>query len=308
MNERAPVPELAAPFTEAIARAVEIFPNRLRLVLHAGTPKTGTKALQEALYANVDALARLGVWYPPANVHPEMKKHQFLIDPLLAGAGLEFARALDEIVRSAPPQTHTVVLSTEGLFNHWWDFAPLSKAMLRHLASLADVEVWMCFRDPVAFAISQYAQLLRNPRCFSPAYGLDIGLEEILANDWFVRRLDYRGFIDEVEELIGAGKVRSFRYGPDIVERIFRALGAGTLEIPENRINPSLRQPGVELMRIVNRYDLPEQEKYAAAALVQALDEAIGARAESFRASPEAARRIDEIAGRQWRAMETTLE
>jgi hypothetical protein len=302
------VPEIDSTFAEATAKTARAFPQRLKLVLHAGTPKTGTKALQQTLYENIDALSQLGVWYPPARLDPEMKKHQFLIGLLLYGDGAGLAQAFDEIVHSAPPQTRTVVLSTEGLFNHWWDFAPESKAMLRHLASLVDLELWACFREPVAFAITQHAQLLQNPRQFAPAYGLDIGLEEILENGWFAQRLDYLGFVFEAEELLGAGNVRAFKYGPDIVDRIFRAIGASASGSSKKLVNPSMRQPGVDLMRIVNRYDLPPAEKYDAAALVLALDTLIGERAEPLRASPQATRRIHQLAGREWQVMERMLE
>ncbi len=306
---RACAPALAPgrTFGTAVAEALKTFPRRLKLVLHAGTPKTGTKALQAALYRHVEALAQVGVWYPPARVDPEQKKHQFLVALLIAGDGAGLAEAFEEIVRSAPPQTRTIVLSTEGLYQHWWDFAPESKAMLHHLASLLDLEVWACFREPVAFAITQHAQLLRNPRQFAPAYGLDAGLDEMLDDEWFVQRLDYLGFVFELQELIGNGKVRLFRYGPDIVDRVFGALGAPSSGDTTTLVNPSLRQPGVDLMRIVNRYDLPAEQKYAAAALVMELDTLVGDRAEPLRATAEAARRIRELTGQGWEVMEELL-
>ena len=291
-------------FGLALAEALDAFPHRLKFVLHAGTPKTGTKALQTALYRGVDALAQAGVWYPPALVDPEYKKHQYLVSLLIAGDGAALTRACEEIVRSAPPQTRTIVLSSEGFYQHWWDFAPESKELLRQLASLVDLEFWACFREPVEFALTQYAQLLRNPREFAPAYGLDAGLEEMLEDEWFVQRLDYLGFVFELDELIGNDRVRLFRYGRDIVARVFDALGVAASDDAAERINPSLRQPGVELMRIVNRYELSAGEKHAAAALVLELDQMIGDRAEELRASPAAVRRIEELTGRGWAAIE----
>jgi type II secretory pathway component PulM len=291
-----------------LAEALNAFPHRLKFVLHAGTPKTGTKALQTALYRGVDALAQAGVWYPPALVDPEHKKHQYLVSLLIAGEGATLTRAFEEIVRSAPPQTRTIVLSSEGFYQHWWDFAPESKVLLRQLASLVDLEVWACFREPVEFVLTQYAQLLRNPREFAPAYGLDAGLEEMLEDEWFVQRLDYLGFVFEIEELIGNGKARLFRYGPDIVARVFAALGAGAPAATAEIVNRSLRRPGVELMRIVNRYDLPAEHKYAAAALVLELDQMIGERAEPLTASPAIASRIEALTARDWEVMEELLQ
>jgi hypothetical protein len=250
-------------FEIACAQCERAFPHRLKLVLHAGTAKTGTKALQGAFYDHVDELAERGVWYPLVNLDPRYKKHQFLVAAFLAGDGAMLATLFKEIVRSAPSGTRTIVLSTEGLFQHWWDFVPESKAMIRHLTSLFDVELWVCFREPVTFAASQYAQLLRNPRQFSPAYGLDVGLDEMLEIEWFKKHLDYVGFVYDVEELIGIGNVRAFRYGSDIVQRMFHAVGAPAFAATAKRVNPSLRRPGVELMRIVNRYDLQPEQKEA---------------------------------------------
>ena len=308
--QRARVPALPEdhPFVAASAQWAQLFPHRLKFVLHAGTQKTGTTALQETLAEQVDALARQGVWYPPARLDPKLKKHQFLIALLMAGDGAGLARAFDEFVRSAPPYTRTILLSTEGLFTHWWDFAPDSKAMLRHLASLVDLELWTCFREPLSFAITQYAQFVRNPRQFDAAYGLDIGFDEILEHTVFTRRLDYLGFVFEAQELIGAANVRLFRYGPDIVERVFRALGATAPANAEKLVYRSLRRPGVEVMRIVNRYDMSVDETYAAADLVLQLDTLIGERAEPLRASPEAALRVRVLTGRGWRVMEELLD
>ncbi len=295
------------PFAVASSAWARAFPNRVRLVLHTGTPKTGTTALQQTLYRSVGELAERGIWYPPARVEPYQKKHQFLVDLLLAADAPGLAAAFDEIVAAAPAGTHTIVLSTEGLFNHWWDYPPASKALLHRLGSAFAVELWTCFREPLAFALAQHAQLLRNPRTHSPAYGLDIGLEEILDNEWFVRRLDYLGFVLEAQSLAGERNVRLFRYGPTIVARIMRALGADPPDAPAG-VNPSLRESGVDLMRVVNRYDLPAAEKSEAAALVLELDRLIGDRAGALRAGAETMRRIRRLTARGWHAIEPCLD
>lgn len=276
--------------------------RRLRLVLHAGTPKTGTSALQRALYRHADDLERIGIWYPPADVDPVKKKHQYLVGLLLDGDEAALRGRFDDIARAAPPQTHTIVLSTEGLFNHWWDYSATSKALLRDVTARFDVRIWTCFRPPVEFAVSQYAQLLRNPKQDAPAYGLDADLETMLENAWFAKRLDYAGYIREAEAAIGAGNVRAFRYGPDIVQRIFHALGAPEPEAEQ--VHPSLRAAGVALMRTVNRYDLPADEQHRAARLVLELDTLIGERAEAVRASPAAQRRIRELSAGSWELIE----
>jgi hypothetical protein len=279
-----------------------------RLVLHAGTPKTGTTAIQRAFFSNAEALIKHGIWYAPMLVEPVQKKHQFLVHCFTSGDASALAEAFDRIAACAPAETETIVLSAEGLFNGWWDYPPEGKALLRHLSTVFRLEMWTCFREPVDFAVSQYAQLLRNPRLHSPAYGLDIGLDEILDIDWFVQRLDYLGFVYEVEAIIGAGSIRLFRYGPDIVERIFRALG---VEPPPGNVadvHASLRTPGVDILRIVNRYNLPTKPKAAAAALALELDRLVGEQAEPLQATPAAAERIRRMTQRGWREIAARLD
>jgi hypothetical protein len=89
---------------------------------------------------------------------------------------------------------------------------------------------------------------------------------------------------------------------------VFRALGAAAPANAEKLVYRSLRRPGVELMRIVNRFDMSVDETYAAAELVLQLDTLIGERAEPLRASPEAALRVRALSGRGWRVIEELLD
>jgi hypothetical protein len=293
------------PFVVAASPWLAKVPSNMRLVVHAGTPKTATKALQHALHEGAATLAQRGVWYPTERIDPVQKKHQFLIEQLLAGDGAALSSSFAGLISTAPPGTHTVVISTEGFYNHWWDFPDVTKAMLRHLAAHLNVEFWTVFREPLAFALSQHAQLVRNPREFSPAYGLDADLDAMLDNPWFAQRLDYYGFVCEVEALTGCGGVRLFRYGDTVVERIFRALGAPPPA--QEHVNPSLREPGVDIMRIFNRYRLPASLQHRAAALVLELDGLIGNRAEPVRASEAAKARVQQMTARTWAVIEAVF-
>ena len=97
--------------------------TRRRLILHGGTPKTGTSALQWCLDANRKVLAQRGFWYPPSS-NPREPKHQELIGALMAADEARFEECIDSALSEMPSDAHTVILSTEGIFNHWWDFCP----------------------------------------------------------------------------------------------------------------------------------------------------------------------------------------
>lgn len=150
------------------------------------------------------------------------------------------------------------------------------------------------FREPEAFALALYAQHLVNP------FSGSAGLEEMLASEHFACHLDYLGFVREAELLVGARNVRLFRYGDDIVTRLVAALGVRLLPQAPTRANRTLRQPGIDALRVVNRYALSKREKRAAVALIRDLDALLGDRAEPLRASAAAQRRIAELSATGW--------
>ena len=153
--------------------------TRRRLILHGGTPKTGTSALQWCLDANRNVLAQRGFWYPPPSSRRE-PKHQELVAALLADDETRFAKTIESASRDAPAGVHTVILSAEGIFNHWWDYSVAAKGMLRCLADAFDFELCVWFRDPASFAAALYAQYLRNPVTDDApdVYGRDIDFRD----------------------------------------------------------------------------------------------------------------------------------
>jgi hypothetical protein len=264
--------------------------------------------MQLAFYENLSERATSGVWYPPDRVDPIEKKHQFLIPPMIGGDVVALTREFETFAAAAPPGTHTILLSTEGFFNHWTDFADASKATLGRLARGAAVEVWVTFREPLDYATTLYTQYLRNPIEYSDLYGRDVDLEVFLDDPRFVRRLDYLGFVRDVERLLGSSGVRAFRYGTDIVARYFHALGLPEPATSSRDVNRSLRAPGVDLIRIVNRYALRGEEKRTAADLVLRLDTLIGDRGTKYAPSAAAAARIAELTERDWKTIRDMLD
>ena len=301
-NEAAPEEAFAAS-VRALRAAV---PPGVRFIVHAGTPKTGTTALQQVLFRSAEALAERGIWYPPSFVSTANPRHRFLDRVLEAADGAQLVRSFGEIVHELPAHTRIVFLSAEGVYHLWSDFPERSKAMIAQLAAALDLEFWVCFREPEAFAVALYAQAVVNPAVRAP-YGLDIGLEEMLDSPWFALRLDYLGFVTDVERLIGGDKIRLFRYGADIVERVLYALGVAELTREVARANASLRRPGVDLVRLANRLGLSSEKRAAAIALARRVDALFGDRAERLEASPAAKRRIEELSARDWAVVDARI-
>lgn len=208
------------------------------------------------------------------------------------GVGTSVLSAL----RAMPSNTNFILFSAEGLFNHWWDFAAESRSMLRFLASTFRLEVLICFRDVVEFAVSLYSQSVRNPPVH-PCYGRDLSLGEMLEDEWFRKHLDYVGFLMEVRHSLGDVTIRTFSYSDTVMSEILQYLGAGDLECSGERRNELLHRQGLEMMRIVNRYRLDPGIRAEILSRIREIEVVFGEQLDSYRPSAELAgsiRRLSE--------------
>ena len=137
-----------------------------RLLLHGGTPKTGTTALQRWLHGNRSHLASHGFLYPVHGTDGETPKHQWLITALRQSDGemvSEAAAGIAAELEDLAHPIHTVILSTEGLYNHFAAYFSAHGACFGELAGECRLELVACFRDPIDYACSRYRQNLINP-------------------------------------------------------------------------------------------------------------------------------------------------
>ena len=286
-----------------------------RLILHAGTPKTGTTSLQWHLDRQRVALAEEGVWYPPSsNQQGKEPKHQRLVSVLMSADEAAFIEYIEEVLRDMPAAAHTMILSTEGIYNHWRDYPPRVKSLLRHLAGLFDFEMCVWFREPVAFATSLYIQYLTNPRMQGPqanVYGRDIDFEETLQNDWFRGHLDFLGFYYETRNLFGQERVTPFLYSGDTIETFLAHYAVSherAVRMLEavRRENAGLSAAGVRLMRWVNRWRgrLPQPRQERVETWVRRIDGVIGRLSPAFRLTKRQAGLVNRYAGRGWAVLQ----
>jgi len=125
------------------------------------------------------------------------------------------------------------------------------------------MEVWVWFREPLDFIVSYYKQCIRNPQVTSnPCYGKDLSFAEMLNIDWFSQHLNYQGFITECQAVFGENSVSAFEYEGDVVQEAIQNLGLATPhDNPTPRKNNSLNSASVELLRVVNHYDIKAKDK-----------------------------------------------
>jgi hypothetical protein len=246
----------------------------LKLILHAGTPKTGTTSVQVYLDKKQRKLRLKGILYPNRFHNPNAPKHQWFERNLVSGNAESFVDNFSDIINHVEEHTHTILLSSEGIYNHWWDFPQESKALLYELNTLFDVEIWAWFRDPLVFAESFYKQCLRNPQVdHISCYGKDLSFAEMLDDPWFSQHLDYIGFVNECDELFGKNSVSVFDCQTDTVKTLIDRLGLTTPhDNPTPRKNNCMNTVTAELYRVINRLPLAAKEKEKLVPFVNELD------------------------------------
>ena len=252
------------PFTRELAELLNI--QKLKLIIHAGTPKTGTTSLQTYLDKKQRKLRGKGILYPhnlEKLQNPSAPKHQWFEKNLVTAHVQNFLENFKNIISQVKEDTHTIILSSEGIYNYWWDFPNESKDMLSELSKLFDIEIWVWFREPLAFIESYYKQCIRNPQVESnPCYGKDLSFAEMLEIKWFSQHLNYQGFVTECYSLFGKNNVSVFKYEGDVVQEVIQKLGLATPhDNPTPRQNKSLNNASIALLKTINHYDIKAKDK-----------------------------------------------
>ncbi len=252
-----------------------------RVVIHIGSTKTGSSALQTALFKRRDELSGVGVHYSKLGVHfgPDgvpSGAHHLLSAAIHPGAWRMhmgdipedrtgyFTQTAAQIMADATAENaHTVVLSSE----YWWGSFPVP--MYRAVAAAfapARFEVVAFVRRQDEWAMSSYLQAVKSG-------------EKRDFRDWAERALfksgsglNYFRVINRWAYLTHAQAVHVLRY-QDVKENVFAAfcetIGADVdRTIPVARVNPSPSAEGVQMLLEINRSDLPDDEKRAERAKV----------------------------------------
>lgn len=254
---------LSANITEKVEHAFIQYGN-LTCYLHVGTPKTATTTLQYICAENADYLKFKGILYPDNYTQNSVPKHQWLVPLLLSGNIDELHNKFLEIMQKAQKNNcHAVFLSTEGIFNHWWDFPDRSKEFLALLGKYLHIKPLLVLREPVSFLFSYYQQNLKNPKMeMVTCYGQDWSFERMLNDPWFIRHIDYLSFVEELEALIGKREVTLFKYSKNIIDTLFNYLNIDikqlTYSIPQN---VGLSFIAIELLKKINQLDLTPKDK-----------------------------------------------
>ncbi len=184
-----------------------------RIILHVGTHKTGTTALQRALFAQRDLLLKSGICYDPWNrVLRGLKSSHHGFAQRLATFNLEDQANLAKYrlrLEQSLEQGLDVIISAESFYRHV-DTEILDNhdaARVSFLDRVADffsglpVEVSICFRRPDRMAESMFKERAVNS---------DTKLEFLPYLEKFSERFDYVARVSEFEQRFGPAKVWCF--------------------------------------------------------------------------------------------------
>lgn len=261
----------------ALRALLNVFKTRqgqaFTLILHAGTPKTGTTSLQFFLAQHNTELKNQGYLYPTNYSDTYEPKHQWLVSALLANNNALIIAEFTKILAQLEANTHSIILSTEGIYNHWFDFSQEAKSLLHIIAEYFDLRLYLWLRNPLDFANSLYCQYLKNPKIATiTCYGQDWSVAEMLDNPWFSVHLDYLGFIYEIEALLGKDKLLLFSYEGNSIRQFCNTLGLIIDSVQNNKENTRWGHSTIALLRLINKHELTADEKSKIIAHLNAID------------------------------------
>jgi hypothetical protein len=235
-------------------------PRKKKIILHIGLPKTGSTALQQALYQSREALLREGVLYP-AQVHREDDpKHNFVLDLVRKGQGHDIGS------EQGYKNASRIVISNEALSNDFYFHGPERNRQLAELLRAhGELEVCMVLRREHEWLRSYYKQAVINQAVKSkPHYQNSLPLATFRELEPVRRLLDHGELIKDVSAAFQA-PVRVMRYEEVPVSQALEyctALAGRTYSI-ERRHNESVSDAAVEVMRQLNAQIETMEEKCA---------------------------------------------
>ena len=230
-----------------------------RVILHFGTPKTGTTALQNYLFERREELALQGFFYAP--VPDRSVSHGYLKDVFRAGPEA-IVLAVEAAIQAAPPGTRFIFFSYEALYSRWRKWKTSTKEAMRTLAGRYPLEIWTFFREPLDLITSMRNHQLRIPR-----RGLD-SAASLSIDQWFSQQniaaeCDYDIFVNSISALISPERVKVFPFSGHTVRDVFRELGL-PYSGDEKRINVAVSNAVIEAVEDLRKSDLPHGEFVAA--------------------------------------------
>jgi len=217
-----------------------------KLIIHAGTGKTGTSAIQGALLTNREELARQGIYYIQSNQpQPHLAgKHKFRWRRRNHPDWDELREEAAELAKTAD----TVVVTNETL----WKKNEEELQFFKDCFKGYQFSILLYVREQVEYLSSRALQAAKQE---SGRWKLEFKGQERPGNlDWFLdeflKEVDYLAVARRWEGVFGKGSVQARLYARDVfssgnvVEDFYEVIGASTDSLDLHvEANPSLSVP-----------------------------------------------------------------
>lgn len=227
-----------------------------KLFLHVGLPKTGTSAIQTSLFSNRDLLRKNGILYPDIMLKTNPPKHQRLIKAFNQSDFVELKNWLDK------NKYDSIILSTEGVTNHFYDFSDQSFELFKKAISNYNLIIVFVTRDKNSWLRSYYTQAVFNPQSSRTSYyGTTLLFKDFIE----IKRIHDLSSFDQFEKDIinnlRPKKLIRLNHSRNIINEFGRSLGLPSLKVDKEKINFSPPKWTVELMRQINQITSDEVER-----------------------------------------------
>lgn len=220
-----------------------------KIYLHVGLPKTGTSAIQTALYNHRDVLKENGVLYPAIMLKNNPPKHQKLVKAFDQVDFLELKIFLDK------NKYETIILSTEGITNHFYDFPSQSFEKFKDAIGGYQLIIVYVVREKESWLRSYYTQAVFNPQSArTHYYGTSLLYRDFIE----LKRIRYLSNFDQLEkDITNKTKPKELillNHSRNMLSDFSRALELPELVVGNKKINFSPPEWSVELMRQINSF------------------------------------------------------
>lgn len=228
--------------------------TKRQLLLHVGSPKTGTSAIQFSLYSAREYLRSRGILYPEGLIQSaEDPKHQSFFGAIQSANSAKLAASLVKLQSELTDSLHTVVLSSEGFYHHMHEFRKGSWRLIEELGRRYSVRVIVYLRPQAPYLESIYRQYLKNPRGINAEFGSSMTIQELMAHPRIKQNLDYYDSIRQWAAVLGEDHILVRRYVSDIVDDFLSLLRVPkTKHFLEPKRNLSVTRDMAELLRSIN--------------------------------------------------------
>ncbi len=209
----------------------------MKLVLHAGTPKTGTTSIQKALADNREYLRKHGLIYPDGDgvyrKAPLFNHHSF--SRAFTGKSAEYLQLATRFIKSIGnniEKGQVALISSENTYRHisgyddyyhfeaddYWARRYGYLGALAEALSGFDVTVMLFFREPQSFARSLYGEVVRK--------GFWRGSARDFINQ-FRHWLEYEQQVEAFKAVFSDVRVFSYEKASEygLVKTFFRTIG-----------------------------------------------------------------------------------